>query len=1064
MDALKRFQDLMRDLFQFDMADLDFGLYRLLRLKRDEIEAFLQKQLPRQVDEAFAAMAEEEKASLKVKVDELAESIREKVAEDAITADGHVKYEYRESSVKFVKEIVGEYEVAREKLASTEAIEADKVDVFNHLYNFFSRYYEDGDFIPKRRYGARETYAVPYDGSEVFFHWANRDQHYVKTAETFKDYAFTVEGNLFSQGDWRVRFVLIEASVPKDNVKGDRRFFFPSPGSVQYEAKALECIIPFEYRPPTDEEIHEFRKTEKGKFPDQRNILEGRFPDVLGAISDENLRAALSTDQRTQAEIDENKPEMPLLLKRMLHYARRNTSDYFIHKNLRRFLLEEFQFYIKDQVLHIEDLEGDFEVRCRMIRVLRRLGEQVIEFLSQIEDAQKHLFEKKKFVLETSYLIPIQHIPNDCWPDIVANASQKSQWKDWFALKPQKNLFNQKGEINKAFLEQHPTLVVDTRNFENEWSRQLLESLPFDDLDDATDGLVVHSENYQALRLLLERYREQVKCIYIDPPFNSPSSEILYKNDYKHSSWLTMMASRLICSTQIMHKKTVYVLAIDENEQETAGQLLNLVFPNHEIKCITIVNNPSGQQGSNFSDCHEYAYFIYPPINRIIGLHRRDENADVRSLRDVSTGSHLRTDAANCFYPIFVRDGEIIGFGDVSEDDFHPGSANVHKEDGTMEIYPIDAQGNERKWVFARDTVETIRAELSVEFNRRRRIWDIIRTKTNFNFKTVWWDKKYSSNSYGSALLNQIIPNQPFTFPKSIYTVIDCIEAASSGSPNSLILDFFAGSGTTGHAVINLNREDCGRRKYILVEMGEYFDTVLLPRIAKVMFTPEWKEGKPKRMATLEEAERTPRLVKILRLESYEDALNNVAAPSNQERVALREKAYKDVAGEDEYRLKYLVSLPLESSETMLNLSALERPFDYTIEILTEEGPKRKPVDLIETFNYLYGLRVRKVETWINEKDRVNLKGGRQKSPREYRVVRATDREQKRRVLVIWRDMTGLDPEVERKFLEAEVKDLEAKGDIYDELLINGDTAAKGFISLDPLFKRLMMAGEEENA
>lgn len=411
MDALKRFQDLMRDLFQFDMSDLDFGIYRLLRLKRDEIEAFLQKQLPRQVDDAFSEVAEEERVALKARIEELAGSIREKVAEDAIATDGHVKYEYRDSPVKFVKEIVGEYAKAREELTSIEAAESDKVDVFNHLYNFFSRYYEDGDFIPKRRYGARETYAVPYDGSEIFFHWANRDQHYVKTAETFKDYAFTVAGNLFSQGDWRVRFVLIEASVPKDNVKGDRRFFFPLPEAVKYNTGTRECRIPFEYRPPIEEEIQAFRKTEKGNYPDQRIILGERLPDILEAVSDENLRAALSIDQRTQADIDDNKPEMPLLLKRMLHYARRNTSDYFIHKNLRRFLLEEFQFYIKDQVLHIEDIEGDFEARRRMIRVLRRLGEQVIEFLAQIEDAQKRLFEKKKFVLETSYLIPIQHAP-----------------------------------------------------------------------------------------------------------------------------------------------------------------------------------------------------------------------------------------------------------------------------------------------------------------------------------------------------------------------------------------------------------------------------------------------------------------------------------------------------------------------------------------------------------------------------------------------------------------------------------------------------------------------------
>ena len=1080
MDALKRFQDLMRDLFQFDMSDLDFGLYRLLRLKRDEIETFLKEQLPRKVDEAFASMAQEEKAVLKASVDELAGSIREKVAEDAIAADGQVKYKYRESAVKFVEEIVAKYEEAREKLTATDAVEADKVDVFNHLYNFFSRYYEAGDFIPKRRYGARETYAVPYDGSEVFFTWANRDQHYVKTAETFKDYAFTVEGNLFSQGDWRVRFVLTEAAVPKDNVKGDHRFFFPSDQPVEYDAGNLECRIPFEYRPPVDEEINIFRKTEKGKYPDQRIILGSRFADILETIPDENLRAALSKDQRTQAEIEDNKPEMPLLLKRMLHYARRNTSDYFIHKNLRRFLLEEFQFYIKDQVLHIEDLEGDFEIRRRMIRTLRRLGEQVIEFLAQIEDAQKRLFEKKKFVLETSYLIPIRHVPRELLPDILANAAQKNQWKDWFALKPQKDLFNQKGEINEAFLEQHPTLIVDTRHFDNEWTRRLLESLPFEDLEDAADGLLVHSENYQALRLLLERYKEQVKCIYIDPPYNTDASPIIYKNAYKDSSWLALMDNRLKIGKLFLSTTGIQCTTVDDVEFHRLREVISRLFGEDNIAGIVAVkNNPSGRSTvKGFSIAHEYAIFSFSSVKGNLGMVSRTEGQLAQYGEEDDVGSFqwrsfLRSGGANDFrtarpklhYPLLLSKGQIslpeLNWNTESQRWQIAKNIDDHEE----LILPV-VNRVEYTW---RLGVDSLRKRLNdLRLRKARNGKNIIEIKFRMDDegvlpKTVWDDKYMNATAYGTTLLRHIMgASQVFSFPKSVYAVEKCFRVCGIDY-RSVILDYFAGSGTSGHAVINLNREDGGQRKFILVEMGEYFDTVLLPRIAKVMFTPEWKEGKPKRMATAEEAERTPRLVKVLRLESYEDALNNVAGPSNLEKVASREKAYREVTGEDEYRLKYLVSLPLESSETMLSLTALGHPFDYTLEILTEKGPVRKPVDLMETFNYLYGLRVQKVETWVNEKDKVKLKDNREKMPREYRVVRAMDREQKRRVLVVWRDMTGLDPVTERKFLETKVKVLAQNGVTYDEHLINGDTAATGFASLDPLFKRLMMVGEEEN-
>lgn len=153
-----------------------------------------------------------------------------------------------------------------------------------------------------------------------------------------------------------------------------------------------------------------------------------------------------------------------------------------------------------------------------------------------------------------------------------------------------------------------------------------------------------------------------------------------------------------------------------------------------------------------------------------------------------------------------------------------------------MEIYPIDAQGNERKWTFARDTVEDIKDELTVVFNNRREIWDIIRVKTKFNYKTVWTDKKFNSNTYGTKLLNSIIKSK-FPFPKSLYNVKECIEASVINKKNALILDFFAGSGTTGHAVFLINKEDGGKRQFILCTNNEnnIANDVTYPRISNLM-------------------------------------------------------------------------------------------------------------------------------------------------------------------------------------------------------------------------------------
>jgi len=179
MNALSQLQALLRDLFQLDLADLDFGLYRLLRLKHEEVEAFLTEHLPRRVDEAFQGVADEERTTLEREVSELASRIRREVAEDALSDNGQPRWDHPGFTAKIARDLLDAYEEKRLKLQSVQAPEAQKAEVFNHLYAFFSRYYEAGDFIPRRRYGAWETYAVPYNGEEAFFHWANKDQHYV---------------------------------------------------------------------------------------------------------------------------------------------------------------------------------------------------------------------------------------------------------------------------------------------------------------------------------------------------------------------------------------------------------------------------------------------------------------------------------------------------------------------------------------------------------------------------------------------------------------------------------------------------------------------------------------------------------------------------------------------------------------------------------------------------------------------------------------------------------------------------------------------------------------------
>ena len=231
------------------------------------------------------------------------------------------------------------------------------------------------------------------------------------------------------------------------------------------------------------------------------------------------------------------------------------------------------EFFIRDQIVHEADLEGDFDTKRRMLRVFRKLANTVIIFLAQIEDAQKRLFEKKKFILRTDYLVSVKNIPRNLWSEVLANKAQLVEWKDLFAFEPKSDIFNFKGKINEYVLEQHPTIVVDTRHFLSDFTARLLVAV--DDIDERTDGVLIKGENFQALNLLQEKYREQVKCIHIDPPYNTDTSGFLYKNCYRHASWLTMMADRFNVAIPLIGADGHLLCHIDENEYERLKILLD---------------------------------------------------------------------------------------------------------------------------------------------------------------------------------------------------------------------------------------------------------------------------------------------------------------------------------------------------------------------------------------------------------------------------------------------------------------------------------------------------------
>ena len=981
-----KFQELvakLRQIFQIDRPDLDFGIYRILNARADEIDEYLETRLPEKIQEFLLNGSEAQR-------DQIARELKEKEAQ--YSADG-----VDPSSVPRVKEL-------RQKLDeySSDASDGENA-VFSHLLTFFSRYYDNGDFVSQRRYKG-DTYAIPYAGEEVMLHWANKDQYYTKSGEHFSNYSFKLEDGRM------VHFRLVSADTAKDNRQDsdkERHFVLAKAqlltrlgeDGVEYDMpidpieeisneKGLELVVRFEYLP--------FSKGTK-----QESLIEKAVADVLANAIIKQRWVELAKHAPT-----EKKPQRSRLEKYLTDYTEKNKADYFVHKNLGRFLNRELDFYIKNEVLFLDDIQhagafSDIEKSLHCIQCLRAIGMEVISFLAQIEDFQRRLWLKKKFVVSSHYCITLDRIPEEFYSEI---AKSTKQWEQWHQL----GIWDNPGPGTTEDLSAGPYRMVDTSLHTSELEEKIISKI--DALDDRTAGLLINGDNFQALGFLQERYRSGIECLYADPPYNAKSSEIIYKNNFKHSSWITLMYDRVKLASNLKSKGGAVITAIDENEMTNLSQMLGDLFVGWEKDCISIVHNPAGVQGDNFSYSHEYAIFCYEKKKGVIGKTKRDSNSE-EAFRDWG-GTSARSLAKSCFYPIIVENGTIIGFGEVCEDDFHPGDSNIW-HGNKVYIYPVAEDGEERKWVFSRNSVESIVSELSVK--ERKGVFSITRTKSLTSYKTVWAGNKYYANIYGSKLLNNILGEKKFDFPKSLYTVKDCLYAVQSFRlKESCVLDYFSGSGTTAHAVIDINREDGGFRKFILVEMGAHLDAVIVPRIQKIVYSADWKNGEPTSPGT-----GISHAFKVLKLESYEDTLNNLQLRRDaKQRQTL---SLLDQQAKDDYLLHYM--LDAESRSSLLSVETFEKPFDCSMNIATDSAGAyaQTKVNLVETFNYLIGLRVKHLDSH---------------SERGFVTVTGT-LPSGESCLVLWRDCDLLDYEGVSRLCEKLA--INPADNEFDVVYINGD-------------------------
>jgi adenine-specific DNA-methyltransferase len=998
-----KLQSLLRELFQFDSADLDFGIYRIMNQKRDEIERFIECDLLDAVEEGLAGFRSAERDDLEAQLKQK----REDIGPEGFDEQGEVREDIRGLTV------VKEYESLKGELRGLELAEETETRVLNDLYTFFSRYYDNGDFLTERRWSSKEPkFAVPYNGEEVLLHWANRDQYYVKTSEHFTDYRFTT-------GDYTILFRLERAQVAQDNAKGDKRYFVlraRTPVDLDDETKNLTIF--FEYRPVSDEEeasllgIYNARqgKDERRKSLDRSVLCVALETEILHSLDEPDLKAHL-------AIVPEGR-RSSILYQHLSRYTARNTMDYFVHKDLGGFLRRELQSYLKTQVLCLDDVISDkaTQLSAHVIargRVVEQVAERIITFLAQIEDFQKRLFEKRKFVVQTDYCMTLDRVPEEFYPEIVENKAQQDEWRRLYGIDAWDENLLWTGEFDREFLRNHPYLMLDTTLFGDDFKARLLGT--FDDLDGATDGVLIHAENFQALNLLVEKYRAQVKCAYIDPPYNTGSDEFVYKDNYRHSSWLAMMRDRLQIARETLREQGAIFISCDDNEQPRLASLSTELFGEGNELATIIWEKVHTRKNSAkyFSVSHDY----------IMGLAREKQAWDRVLLprEDDSGYSNPDNDPKGPWKP-----------DPVYANNPYDADYVIEKPNG-VELGPPPGQ----YWRYSKETFnervghgEVIWGEGNSYPMVKRYLSDV---QEGLVPVTLFTREFAGDNSRANGELDSLFgASRLIPYPKPSLLIKRLCQITTRPHERALVLDFFAGSGTTAHAVMDLNREDGGNRGYILAEMAGYFDTLLKPRVQKVAFCSKWNNGVP------QNHDGVSHMFKYQRLESYEDSLNNIRLSKLD--AGERELLYEET---DDYMLSYMLELESRDSPSLLSPDAFDKPFQYTLKIQGDDsGPRDTIVDLVETFHYLIGLTVHKLEQHEHQGRRYVVSRGDLRTEQGIEIV-----------VTIWRDTEGLDLEEEAQWANAELLP-----DATDRVYVNGPSFIDKAEPLEITFRQLMEA------
>jgi len=715
-------------------------------------------------------------------------------------------------------------------------------ELFDKLYTFFSRYFcESGSIYFRHLPAFSRIYERVYaDGRDVALSWKTRMLYYVKS-------------------DVLVRSMPVELNE-EGKPQNTRRFYF--------DASAVEHKKNNERR----EFVFTFAKV--GREPEGRVVHIGVAYSTCGVKTnaDENVNQA--PECGVPVEADE--------VHKVIGVIRRQTEAvFFIKKDAKGFLREQFDLWAYQYIFHGDTVFE--EKRIRQIQALRDTAYDIIDFIAQFEDELRRAWEKPKFVRGVHYVVTLDRLTDAVLKKVTRHKGAKPQIKEWRELGMVDEAFSMKavfggqkrmkGNGVNGVSGDYQFLPLDTRHFKD-LELEILGGLG--NLDEALDGELVHSENWQALNSLRGKYAGKVQCIHIDPPYNTKTSGFLYRNEYQHSSWLTMMDNRIGCSLEMLSEDGSFLCHIDENEYERLQLFMEGTDMLNAGTVIWDKKNPMmGAKG--IATRHEYIlwrtrhegtfYLKRTNVESILAkakeLMEKYGGVNDKARKEFSKWVENNKDfkGGERAYRFLDENGQpyrgaAMGAPEMRKDAkfhtpiLHPKTKKpCHPPVNGWSRTPETIKGLIEKGdiIFGKD--ETVQPQRKVILRKSRSVSTVI-----------------ENGKRGKTEIDNLGLEFLYCHPTSLY---EELVSASLINGNGVVLDYFAGSATTAHAVINLNREDGGNRKYLLVEMGDYFYTVLLPRIKKVVYSNGWKDGKPV------SREGSSHFLKYYTLEQYEETLKN---------------------------------------------------------------------------------------------------------------------------------------------------------------------------------------------